>query len=396
MLVQLGTGFSSGLPLLLTGGTLQAWMVDEEVALGEIGLFALVGLPYTLKFLWAPIFDRYVPPWLGRRRGWMLVVQTMLLGAIALLGTAEPARAPWVVALLALAVTFSSASQDIVLDAYRREILPEAELGLGSSIFVNGYRGAMLVSGALALFLADHLPWAWVYWLMATAMAVGLVTTLLCREPEVEARPPHSLREAVVGPFVEFFARKGAWYVLAFVLLYKIGDQMAAAMTTPFVLALGFTKTDVATVAKVFGMASTIAGGLVGGLLMVRLGIQRALWIFGVLQATSILGFALLAEVGKVWWLLATMVSWEALTMGMGSSAYVAYMASQTNQRFTATQYALLTSIMGVPRVLVAAPTGFLAAAFGWSSYFVFCALCAIPGMLLLLKIAPWRAADRP
>lgn len=394
MLVQLLTGFSSGLPLLLTGSTLQAWLKDERVDLGAIGLFALVGLPYTLKFLWSPALDRYVPPFLGRRRGWMLIAQIAAAAAISALALASPSEMPMLAAVLALGVTFSSATQDIALDAYRRESLADVELGLGSSVFVGGYRVAMLVSGALALALADRIPWRAVYFLMAASMTVGVVTTLLCREPVVEAPPPRTLREAVVEPFAEFFHRRGAWLILAFILFYKIGDQMASSMTTPFLLELGFSKTDLAAVAKLVGMASMIAGGFVGGLVMLRLGIRRSLWVFGILQAASILAFAALAQVGRVFSILGVAVALENFSFGMGTSAYTAYLASQTNRRFTATQYALFSSLTGIPRVLVSAPTGFVARALGWTGYFVFCAAATIPGLLLLFWIAPWRQGD--
>jgi MFS transporter, PAT family, beta-lactamase induction signal transducer AmpG len=390
MLVQLLTGFSSGLPLLLTGSTLQAWLKDERVDLGAIGLFTLVGLPYTLKFLWSPLFDRYVPPFLGRRRGFMLVIQLAVAAAIAALGLSSPAVNLPAVVLLALAVTFTSASQDIVLDAYRREALPDSELGFGTSVFVSGYRLAMLTSGALALALADRIPWRAVYFLMAGFMAVGVVTALLCREPAIEAPPPRTLRDAVVEPFLDFFRRRGAWLVLAFIVLYKIGDQMASAMTTPFVLDLGFSKTELAAVVKLFGLASMIAGGLVGGIVMLKLGIRRSLWAFGILQAVSVLAFAALAQAGRIYGILAGAVSLENFSFGMGAAAYSAYMASQTNKRFTATQFALLSSLTGVPRVLAAAPTGFLAKAFGWTGFFAFCAAAAIPGLVLLFWVAPW------
>ena len=399
MLVSLLLGFSSGLPLLLVGSTLQAWMVDQKVDLKQIGLFTLVGLPYTLKFLWSPVFDRFVPPFFGRRRGWLLITQLALLVAIGALSTAQPERSPLAVALLALGVTFASASQDIVADAWRRESFSDRELGLATSIFINGYRAAMLVSGALALYLADRIPWHDVYLLMAGLVGVGVLTTLIAGEPAVSGPPPRGLRETVLGPLQEFFQRLGlreALLVLLFVLLYKVGDQMASAMTTPFALALGFSKTDLAAIVKVFGLASMMAGAFVGGLAMVRLGIHRALWIFGVLQALGILVFAALAQAGKDYGLLAAAVSAENFSFGLGTAAYSAYMASVTNRRFTATQLALLSSLMGVPRVLLSAPTGILAETFGWTGFFVFCALAAIPGLLLLPKVAPWRGPGAP
>jgi len=394
MLVNVMNGFSSGLPLLLTGSTLQAWLNDEHVSVEHIGLFAAVGLPYTLKFVWAPLFDRFVPPFLGRRRGFMLVTQLALVGAILGLGLGHPETSPWWMAGMALALTFFSASQDIVLDAYRRETLADHELGLGSSLFVNAYRLAMLVSGAMALYLADRWAWQQVYFLMAAFMGVGLITTLLASEPCVDAPPPRTLRESVIEPFVDFFRRDGAWLILVFILLYKIGDQMASSMNTPFILKLGFTKSELAAVAKLFGMLSIMGGSLLGGLLMVRWSMARALWIFGVLQALGVLTFAMLSEVGKVYPMLALAVAAENFTAGMGSSAQIAFMASLTNRRFTATQYALFSSLMGVPRVIISVPTGYLATALGWTWYFLFCALMAIPGLLLLLKVAPW--SERP
>lgn len=396
MLVQLGAGFSSGMPLLLTGSTLQAWLKDSKVDLGQIGLFSLVGLPYTLKFLWSPAADRYVPPFLGRRRGWMLLTQLLVAATLAGLGLANPTDAPAVVALVALAVAFASASQDIVLDAYRREALDEHELGLGTSVFVTGYRAGMLISGALALALADRIPWRGVYFLMAGCMAVGVVTTFGCREPKVEAAPPRTLKEAVVEPFLDFFTRPQATLILAFVILYKIGDQMASAMTTPFVLDLGFSKTELASAVKVFGLVSMIVGGFVGGLAMLRIGIRRSLWTFGVLQALSVLAFAGLAQVGRTYAFLAGAVSLENFSFGMGTSAFSAYLASQTNKRFSATQFALLTSLAGVPRVLVASPTGFLAQWLGWTGYFAFCAAAAIPGLVVLYSLQTKSEPDTP
>ena len=384
-------GFMSGFPLLLTGSTLQAWMKDAQVDLTTIGIFSIVGLPYTLKFLWSPMMDRYVPLRLGRRRSWMLITQAALVGAIAALGLTQPSQAPWTVAAVAVLVTFCSASQDIVLDAYRRELLSDNELGLGSSFYINGYRLAMLVAGAGALLLADRMPWRYVYYVMAAVMALGLVITLCAPESVGDVRAPASLRQAVIEPFLDYFRREDPWLILAFILLYKIGDTMASAMTTPFILELGFSKTEYATIGKSFGLFATLTGGFVGGAILFRLGIFRSLWIFGVMQAVSTLGFALLTHTGTSLSALATVVAFENLTSGMGTSAYAAYMASLTNRRFTATQYALLTSLMGLPRVLASAPTGYMAQAIGWQGFFVLCALIALPGILLLLRVAPWH-----
>lgn len=394
MLVSFMMGFSCGLPLLLTISVLQAWMQQEGVDLTVIGLMALVGLPYTLKFLWAPLLDRYIPPFLGRRRGWLLMIQILLTGAIALLGFSQPAVNPWMVAFLAFLVTFFSASQDIVVDAYRREDLSDEELGLGSSLYINGYRVGMLLASGGGLILADMIPFSVVYLIMAGCMLVGVVTTLASREPEMSQGAPTTLKEAVIDPFVEYFTRSGWLWgvgVLGFILLYKIGDTMAAAMTTPFYLEIGFSKTQIGAVVKLFGFWATIAGGLAGGIILIKIGIHRGLWVFGFLQAVSTAGFAVLANIGPSLAGLAAVIAFENLASGMGTAAYAAYMASLTNKRFTATQYALFSSLMGIPRVLAAAPTGFMAKYMGWSEFFIFCTLIAIPGMIMLIKFAPWN-----
>jgi len=390
MLVAFLMGFSCGLPLLLTLSVLQAWMKEEGVDLTVIGLMALVGLPYTLKFLWAPFLDRFTLPFLGRRRGWMLVAQVALMFSIAGLGTTNPVSNPWIVAFAAFLVTFFSASQDIVVDAYRREDLSDEELGLGSSLYINGYRIGMLLASGGGLIMADHMPFSMVYLLMAGAMLPGIMTTLFAPEPRTNMGTPETLKNAVIDPLVEYFSRNGALWILAFVLLYKIGDTMASAMTTPFYLDIGFSKTEIGAVVKLFGFWATIAGGLIGGVIMLRMGINRSLWIFGFLQAISTACFAVLARVGHSVPTLSWVIGFENFSGGMGTAAYAAFMASITNKKFTATQYALLTSLMGVPRVMASAPTGFLAKNMGWEAFFISCTLIAIPGMLLLLKFAPW------
>ena len=394
MLVALMMGFSCGLPLLLTISVLQAWMKEQGVDLTVIGMMALVGLPYTLKFLWAPFLDRFTLPFLGRRRGWLLVAQVALIFSIAGLGSTDPGNNPWMVAFAAFLVTFFSASQDIVVDAYRREDLPDAELGLGSSLYVNGYRVGMLLASGGGLIMADYIPFSMVYLIMAACILPGVLTTLLAPEPELTFGTPKSVKEALVDPLVEYFKRQGALWILAFILLYKMGDTMASAMTTPFYLDIGFSKTEIGAIVKLFGFWATIAGALIGGVLMLRLGINRSLWIFGFLQAISTACFALLARIGHSVPALSGVIAFENLSSGMGTAAYIAFMASITNKRFTATQYALLTSLMGVPRVLASAPTGFLAKNLGWVSFFIACTLIAIPGVLLLLKFAPWKSKD--
>jgi PAT family beta-lactamase induction signal transducer AmpG len=392
MLVAFVMGFACGLPLLLTISVLQAWMKDEGVDLTVIGMMALVGLPYTLKFIWAPFLDRFSLPFLGRRRGWMLVAQLALMVAIAGLGQSDPVQNPWLLALAAFLVTFFSASQDIVVDAYRREDLADEELGLGSALYVNGYRVGMLLASGGGLIMADYMSFAMVYLIMAACMLPGVVTTLLTPEPATPAGTPKTIKEAVIDPLVEYFRRNGALWILAFILLYKIGDTMASAMTTPFYLDIGFSKSEIGTVVKLFGFWATIAGGLAGGIMMIWLGINRSLWVFGFLQCISTAGFALLAKVGYSVPLLSGVIAFENLSSGMGTAAYSAFMASITNKKFTATQYALLTSLMGIPRVMASAPTGFLAKNVGWEPFFILCALIAIPGMLLLLKFAPWNS----
>jgi len=394
MLVAFVMGFACGLPLLLTISVLQAWMKDEGVDLTVIGMMALVGLPYTLKFLWAPFLDRFSLPFLGRRRGWMLLAQIALTVSIASLGQSDPVQNPWLLALAAFLVTFFSASQDIVVDAYRREDLLDEELGLGSSLYINGYRVGMLLASGGGLIMADHMDFSMVYLILAGCMLPGILTTLLTPEPATPAGTPRTMREAVIDPLVEYFSRRDAVLILIFILLYKVGDTMASAMTTPFYLDIGFSKSEIGAVVKLFGFWATIAGGLAGGIMMLRLGINRSLWIFGFLQAASTAGFALLANVGYSIPLLSAVIAFENLSSGMGTAAYAAFMASITNKKFTATQYALLTSLMGVPRVLASAPTGFLAQNVGWETFFIFCALIAIPGMLLLLKFAPWNSNE--
>ena len=394
MLVAFIMGFASGLPLLLTLSLLQAWMKEEGVDLTVIGLMALVGLPYTLKFLWAPFLDRFTLSFLGRRRGWLLVAQIALMISIAGLGMTNPGKSPWMVAFAAFLVTFFSASQDIVVDAYRREDLPDEELGLGSSLYVNGYRVGMLLASGGGLIMADHMPFSVVYLIMAFCLLPGVVTTIFTPEPPLTMGTPSSLKEAVIDPLVEYFSRNGAVWILGFILLYKIGDTMASAMTMPFYLDIGFTKTEIGTVVKFFGFWATIAGGLAGGVIMLRMGINRSLWVFGLLQAVSTAGFVLLAKIGHSIPALSVVIAFENLSSGMGTAAYVAFMASITNKKFTATQYALLTSLMGIPRVLASAPTGFFAKYLGWESFFIVCTLIAIPGMLLLLRCAPWNAVE--
>jgi PAT family beta-lactamase induction signal transducer AmpG len=387
MLSMLLIGYSSGLPLLLIGSTLQAWMKDEGVDLTSIGLVSLLGLPYVFKFLWAPVLDRFKLPFMSRRKGWMFLFQALLVISIFALSLTNPTKNINLVCFWAFLIAFFSASQDVVLDAYRREILPDEELGLGSSLYVTGYRLAMLVSGALALYLADTISWESVYKCLALFMAPALLVTLLSPTESKHIVIPANLKEAVVGPLKDFFSRPGAWIMLLFILLYKVGDSMASNMTTPFILDIGYTKTDIAAGAKTVGMGATILGGILGGTLMLRMNMKFSLVIFGILQAVSTLGFSLLSSIPVSFSSLASVIAFENLASGMGTAAYAAYMASITNKQFTATQYALLTALMGVPRVILSSPTGWMAKIMGWELFFVVCTLVALPGLLLLIPV---------
>jgi len=394
MLICVFTGFTSGLPLYVLIQLVPGWLRVEGVGLAEIGFFALVGFPYTWKFLWSPLMDRYTLPFLGHRRGWMLLTQFALLASIAAMGFIRPDLSIWSVAYLAAAVAFFSASQDIVLDAYRRELLPDVELGLGNAIHVQTYRLAGLVPGSLAFILADFLPWHTVFVVVALFMAVGIVLTLVIDEAISEPTPPKTLRAAVIEPFREFVSSRGvagAMLVLAFMFLYKLGDNMATALQTPFYVDVGFSMTQIGTVAKFASLAAAIVGGLAGGVAMIKLGINRALWVFGVVQVVSILGFALLSEVGANLWMLGVTVSFEYLGVGLGTAAFVAYIARNTNPAFAATQFALFTALTSVPRTLANAVTGVIVEYTGWTNFFLLCTVLALPGMLLLINVAPWN-----
>lgn len=403
MLICIFTGFSSGLPLWVFISLMPAWLKDAGISLKTIGAMSLIMLPYTWKFLWSPLLDRYTPTLfgralLGRRRGWMLISQVLLLAGIAGYGLLDPVTQLSSVIALSVVVAFLSASQDIVLDAYRREILPDAELGLGNAIHVNAYKIASLVPGALSLILADHLPWAWVFPITALSMLPGILMAMAVQEPQLAPHAARSLSEAVLLPFREFFTRHGARHallVLLFMLFYKLGDSMATALATPFYMEMGFSKSEIGAIAKVTGLWASVAGGMLGGLWMIRLGIVRALWLFGVAQWLPIFGFVVLAQVGHDHWTLALVIGAEAFGTGLGTAAFVAYIASLTDVRYTATQFALLTSLAALPRTLFNASTGVLAEALGWVDFFLLCGLLALPGMLLLFVVAPWPLPKR-
>ena len=400
MLICVFTGFSSGLPLYLLLNLLPAWLRTEGINLKVIGAFALIQFPYTWKFLWSPFLDRYVVPMCGRRRGWMLVTQLALMATIAWMGTLSPRdELSWVI-YAATAVAFLSATQDIAIDAYRRELLSNAELGLGNAVHVNAYRIAGLVPGSLSLIMADHFAWPVVFAVTALFMIPGMAMTLLVAEPVITGTRPKTLRDAVVEPFHEFIGRAGvrsALLVLGFIFLYKLGDSMCTALATPFYLDMGFSKSDIGLIAKNAGLWPSVIGGLLGGLWMLKLGINRGLWLFGVVQVVSILGFAWLSRIGPFLEIgatqraaLALVIGFEALGVGLGAAAFVAYIARATHPAYTATQFALFTSLAAVPRTFLNATTGWLVEQLGWFGFFMLCVLLALPGMLLLFKVAPW------
>jgi PAT family beta-lactamase induction signal transducer AmpG len=391
MFVVLILGFTSGLPLGLTAGTLQAWMKSANIDIGTIGLFSLVGLPYSLKFIWSPIMDRYVPPLLGRRRGWILLTQIGLIITITALGFSDPKLTPQYMAFFAVCVAFFSASQDIAIDAYRIEVLDENELGAGASINVMGYRIAMIVSSALALILSDHIPWSSVYLIMAGCMLIGVFASIFGPEPKETEAAPKTLSEAVYKPFTEFFSRAGAVEMLIFILIYKLDVAFAMALTTPFMMDLGFTKTDIGAVLKGVGMISTIGGALMGGALLSKWGIKKSLWIFGIIQALSGFSFFMLAKLGHNYPMMVTAVCVENICSGLATAAFTAFMMNLCDKRYTATQFALLTSFMAITRTLVQTPSGFIMKSLGWEMYFIVSILISIPGLLLLTRYNKWQ-----
>ena len=398
MLICIFTGFASGMPLYVLISLVPAWLRTEGVGLKEIGFFALIGLPYIWKFVWSPLLDRYslslftYKP--GLRRSWMLSTQVLLLVTIGALGFLDPLTQLWPIAWLCLGIAFLSATQDIVLDAYRRQILPDQELGLGNSIHVNAYRVGGLIPGSLSLVLSDFLSWETVFLITAAFVLAGIALTLSIKEPPRTHQQPATLQAAIVEPFNDFFSRQGvqqALLILAFMLLYKLGDSMATALATPFYLDMGFSKTEIGVVAKQAALWPMIIGGIAGGILMLKIGINRALWLFGFVQIISILGFAVLARVGGGLWLLGLVIGFEYLGVGLGTAAFVAFIARTTNPAFAATQFALFTALTAVPRTVASAATGIIVEGVGWENFFYMCTLIAIPGMLLLFKVAPWN-----
>jgi len=394
MLICIFTGFSSGLPLFVLYQLVPGWLRSEGVSLTEIGLFSLIGIPYVWKFLWSPLIDRYSFEGFGRRRTWMLLTQILLLISIAGFGFIDPIMNIWSVAYLAASVAFFSASQDIVLDAYRRELLPDNELGLGNSIHVQAYRLSGLIPGSLAFILSDHISWQSVFIIVAAFMLIGVLMTLFIKETKSEYATPKSLQDAVVLPFKDFIQSKGiksAASILIFLFLYKLGDSMATALQTPFFIDMGFSKTEIGVIAKTSSLIAMTIGLMVGGIVMIKLSINKALWLFGFVQIVSILGFAALAEIGHNSYALAFAMGFEYLGVGLGTAAFIDFIAKTTNPAFAATQFALFTALTALPRTFANATTGIIVEQIGWTNFYFFCTLLAIPGMLMLFKVAPWH-----
>jgi MFS transporter, PAT family, beta-lactamase induction signal transducer AmpG len=393
MAILLLLGFSSGLPFYLTSKTLQGWMTTAHVDLATIGFFSLVTLPYSLKFVWAPVMDRYIPPFLGRRRGWVLITQVLLLVAIAAMSLHDPVQGLRMLAINAIAIAFFSASQDISLDAYRTDVLENREMGAGAAVFVLGYRIAMITTGALAFFLADRIMWPTVYLILSTLLLIGIATTFFAPEPVLSDAPPRTLGEAVVLPFADFFQRVGigrAVFVLLFIVLYKYSDSLAGSMTTPFLLKTGFSQSEVGAVFLGVGVIATIAGVLVGGAVIGKVGINKSLWIFVVFQGLSNLTYYGLSLAGKDHAFMVAAIITENFGLGLVTAAMTAYLMSMCNKRFTATQFALLSSLMAASRDILVAPAGKLAESVGWPGFFLITVAMALPPLLLLPFIAPW------
>ncbi|MBD1876095.1 AmpG family muropeptide MFS transporter [Nodosilinea sp. FACHB-131] len=422
-------GIASGLPYALMDDAFRGWMTKAQLDLRTIGWFSLISLPYSLKFLWSPFLDRFVPPRLGRRRGWMVIGQLGLVVTIAILAlqmaaiAADPSPTPasvlQLVALIALGITFLSATQDIAIDAYRTDVLEEREMGAGAATYVLGYRIAILLTGAMAFILADRITWPWVYGVMAGLMGLGVLVSLWAPEPVRTVHPPDSLQQAVVQPFAEFFSRLGVQRtsaVVLFILLYKLGDNLTAKMAIPFLgdQGLGFSDTDIGTIRQGLGLVATIVGTLAGGAALSQLGINRSLWIFGGLQALSNLGYLILAIVGKNYLVMVLAINVENFCAGLGTAGFVGFLMSLCNARFSATQFALLSSLMAVGRDLIAGPASgeiaqrlqqfvqsnpniaaipALAGATqqGWPLFFGITLLAALPGLMLLPVFAPWH-----
>jgi MFS transporter, PAT family, beta-lactamase induction signal transducer AmpG len=430
MLICTVLGFSSGLPLYLLVNLVSAWLRDSNVDLKSIGLFSLVSVPYVWKFIWSPLLDRYnILRW-GRRKSWMIVTQVALLFLIASIGFFSPSDNLKIIVVLCVGVALFSATQDIALDAYRREILEDSELGLGNSIFVNAYRVSGMIPGGLSLILSEYMSWNIVFIVTALFMLPGIIASIIIKEPD-NCLVPRTLFASVVEPFKELLSRKkllGVIGIVCFIFLYKFGDSMATALATPFYLDMGYSKSEIGIVNKSIGLWTMVIGGIVGGIWMLKIGINKALWIFGVGQIVTILGFVLIAH---VWQnpefvnniclnisnlinvitndnylvvdnsfefpnvpLLSFVVGAECLGAGLGTACFLAYMCRETNTAYVATQLALFTALAAIPRTVCNATTGYIIEAVGWENFFIICYALAIPGMLMLLWVAPFNKSD--
>lgn len=402
MLICVFTGFASGLPFFVLLQLLPAWLQTEGVNIKTIGAFALTQIPYICKFLWSPIIDNYAFYQLGRRRSWMIISQIVLLILIALMGLFSPQLNIALIAAISFAIALFSATQDIVIDAYRRELLTDTELGLGNSIHIYAYRFAGLVPGTLSLILSEYLPWSSVFFITALFMLPAVITTLIVNEAPHNHHHPKTLKALFFDPLTDFLQRNGlknCLLILAFIFLYKLGDGMATSLTTSFYLQMGYSKLNIGLVAKNAGLWPNLIGGILGGILMMKIGINKALWVFGIVQLTSIFGFVWLSIEGPFEYIgnlqlimLAIVIAFESLGVGLGTAAFVSFIARTTNPMYTATQYALFTSFASIPRTLINATTGYMVQNLGWTNFFWLCAMLGIPGMLLLVKVAPWRS----
>ena len=416
MLICCFNGFAAGLPIYFLVQLVPAWLRDQEIDLKTIGFFGLVLIPYNFKYLWAPILDRYVPPFLGRRRGWMIITQIAVFIFMLACAFLDPKMDIDLILYTGIMLAFFGASQDIVLDAYRRELLPDEELGLGNAYYANVYRLAGFIPGGLGLILADFIPWSWVFVIISITMGIGIIHTLMIKELDEDISPPKTLKEAVVEPFKDFFNRDGykaGLLILGFIFFYKFGDVMATALITPFYIDVGFDLAVIGTVAKVVGLWAMVVGGFLGGALMFKIGINKSLWLFGIVQMVTILGFAALNEIGPNIYALGVVVGFEYLGVGLGSAALMAFIAKSTNKNFTGTQLALLTSFFAIPKSFTGLIAGFLIegvdrddgtlfeifgamSGIGYTSFFYVCTICALPGMILLLWVAPWKEKEKP
>lgn len=390
-LVLILLGFASGLPLYLTGATLKGWLTDAHVSLPVIGLFSYVTLPYSLKVFWAPLLDRYSAPRLGRRRGWMILMQACVAIGLGAMALSRPEMRLWPLVVLATFVSFTSATFDVAVDAWRAEVLDRAHLGPGNSIHITAYRIAMLVSGGLGLILAQWMGWKATYLLMAALTVMGMAGTWMAPNTDHRAKPPQSLQEAIVEPLRDLLKRPAVHLLLIFTVFYKLGDWLAESMTVPFLLrGIGFSKAEIGTVQKTTAMIAIILGGLAGGWLLTKVRLRTALWVCGVVQASSILGFWAISLLGKNLPLLIGANSLENFAFGMGGTAFATLLMGSCNLKYTGTQYALFTSLMALPRTVFAGFTGYMAEYYGWKLYFPMCAMAALPGFLLLLLYDRW------